>query len=319
MAYSAEEEAVLAVVREHGRAFWMRDFEAYANCHAHEPETLRWAYWQAGGLIRQRGWEIIGKRARTAIDRLERPLPELASAPLENITVRVRGDMAWVAYDRPNPRRSMLPSNLPADTFHSLKVLERFDGAWRIVATCVFNRSMGEAPFVAVDADLRIVWTSETAAELLVDDEHFVVRGGRLRLRDTAADARLRAMVRAAAAQGERLMPVRTTTPLVLGAGTGVTRTAWLTTEGGMPHVLLADQRPLAGRIEPAALVYGLSASQGRLAVALCEGQSVPDFARASGITTNTARTHLRRMLDKVGASSQTGLVRALLSLTPPY
>jgi DNA-binding CsgD family transcriptional regulator len=82
--------------------------------------------------------------------------------------------------------------------------------------------------------------------------------------------------------------------------------------------VLLDDLRPLAGRIEQAAHIYELSPAQSRLALAVAEGRSLPEFAAESGVSLNTARTHLRRVFAKAGATSQAGLVARLLSLTPP-
>jgi DNA-binding CsgD family transcriptional regulator len=78
--------------------------------------------------------------------------------------------------------------------------------------------------------------------------------------------------------------------------------------------VVLHDPRRRV-RLDPAlvAKVYGLTATEAALATALAEGQTLAEFARARGCTEQTARTHLKRILDKTGTHRQADLVRVLL------
>jgi DNA-binding CsgD family transcriptional regulator len=71
-------------------------------------------------------------------------------------------------------------------------------------------------------------------------------------------------------------------------------------------------------RLETAAVVYGLSPSQVRLAEQIIGGQSLGDAAERLKVSVATTRTQLQRMFDKTGVRSQPALVRALLSVAAP-
>lgn len=59
--------------------------------------------------------------------------------------------------------------------------------------------------------------------------------------------------------------------------------------------------------------LYPLTPTEARLAVALANGQSLADFARERRCSAETARTHLKRVLEKTGTHRQAELVRVLL------
>lgn len=69
-------------------------------------------------------------------------------------------------------------------------------------------------------------------------------------------------------------------------------------------------------RLEPAlvAKVHGLTPTEAALATAVAEGRSVIEFAAERGCSEQTARTHLKRVLDKTGVRRQPELVRVLLT-----
>lgn len=63
--------------------------------------------------------------------------------------------------------------------------------------------------------------------------------------------------------------------------------------------------------------LFGLTAAEGRLAEALMRGLSPVDHARDSGVSINTAYTHLRRLKDKAGAHRLPDLIHRLNEATP--
>jgi DNA-binding CsgD family transcriptional regulator len=69
-------------------------------------------------------------------------------------------------------------------------------------------------------------------------------------------------------------------------------------------------------RLEPRLLVqlHGLTPTEAALASALAEGRTLSEFARARGCSEQTARTHLKHVLDKTGTRRQAELVRNLLA-----
>ena len=62
----------------------------------------------------------------------------------------------------------------------------------------------------------------------------------------------------------------------------------------------------------------GFTPAEARLADALAGGASVREAATKLGVTYETARTHLKRLLSKTGARRQAELVRILLTSLPP-
>ncbi|HOX43790.1 MAG TPA: helix-turn-helix transcriptional regulator [Myxococcota bacterium] len=93
------------------------------------------------------------------------------------------------------------------------------------------------------------------------------------------------------------------------------------------PRVLAAvfvrdpDHRPAATE-EALQQLYGLTRAESRLASLLVSGLSLEESAKRLGVTTNTARTHLKRVFAKTQTSRQGDLVSLLLSgveaLRPP-
>ena len=73
------------------------------------------------------------------------------------------------------------------------------------------------------------------------------------------------------------------------------------------------DARPL--RWELLSQVYGLTAAEARLAVALTEGLTVADYAEHNALSTATVRNQLRAVLARTETSRQVDLVRMLLSI----
>ena len=63
------------------------------------------------------------------------------------------------------------------------------------------------------------------------------------------------------------------------------------------------------------ASVLGLTPTEGRVALWLTEGKTVPDIAVLSGRAESTIRTHLKRIHLKVGVSRRADLVRLVLSI----
>ena len=59
--------------------------------------------------------------------------------------------------------------------------------------------------------------------------------------------------------------------------------------------------------------LFGLTPAEARLCIALVKGKSVEEYAREAGISSNTARTHVKRIYSKTGVRRQSELVRLLL------
>lgn len=86
----------------------------------------------------------------------------------------------------------------------------------------------------------------------------------------------------------------------------------------GEYHALVFLIDPSSRPKERAALmrqIYGLTPAEARLADRLLEGLDVREIAEQSGITLETARFHVKRVLAKTGSRRQAELMRLMLSL----
>ena len=63
--------------------------------------------------------------------------------------------------------------------------------------------------------------------------------------------------------------------------------------------------------------LWGLTATEARLALALTAGRSIKEFAEAEGSSWHTARAHLRSILRKSGCRRQLDVVQVVQSLVP--
>jgi DNA-binding CsgD family transcriptional regulator len=80
-------------------------------------------------------------------------------------------------------------------------------------------------------------------------------------------------------------------------------------------QVLLLFSRQWDSQILSASVVatlFSLSPAESRLTVALCQGQTVNDYAAASGVSVGTARFQLKQVLAKTKAPRQSELVRRI-------
>jgi DNA-binding CsgD family transcriptional regulator len=146
-----------------------------------------------------------------------------------------------------------------------------------------------------------------------------VIRGGRLRMRDSRADQKLQAAVRWAAGLDLKVVPGRGALPIIVDRGEGSPMSVfWVIVESGMILFSLGEPGLNIQRLGAAAVVFGLSPAQAEVARHVADGLSLPEIAGKMEITANTARTHLNRVYEKVGVRTQPALVRVLLSAAAP-
>jgi DNA-binding CsgD family transcriptional regulator/PAS domain-containing protein len=96
--------------------------------------------------------------------------------------------------------------------------------------------------------------------------------------------------------------------PLRVGDGSAGTRNAAAVAFVYDPERMVRPAPDLLARL------YNLTPKQAALAAVLAEGQSLGEAADALGIAHNTARAHLRLIVEKTGISRQSDLIRLILS-----
>jgi DNA-binding CsgD family transcriptional regulator len=189
-------------------------------------------------------------------------------------------------------------------------------------------------PLALVDGSLKVLCANARAEALLGPQQELSVRHSRLYARRPQESAALEAAARMALHMAEpptaHAPPTAALPPFVqiareekrpLGVTLMPIRPRHRLRAQGHPQarVLVVFHDPEAvARLDDGlvATVHGLTPTEALLAVAIAEGKSLAEFAAARGCSEQTARTHLKRILDKTQARRQADLVRILLSST---
>ena len=321
---SVDEAKIIELINANRIAVWMADYDAYAKCFVHAPYTTRWNASMRAGIFVRLGWEEIATRVKeqwkASADTF--PNPVLAyETKVENVRIRIMGDMAWTTYTQRYPglpehhRNGLIPTC-------ELRILERHDGEWRIafLGFLDLDTSRRGSASLQLAADGSVLTQSREAEVALAAEDDLVIRGGKLHIRDSRADQKLQTAIRWAASKDSTLIPDRGALPIVLEAGEGLpTKVWWVIADGGSVYFSLGDRQRDAQRLKAATLVYELSPSQEQVATLIVEGLSLAEIAARMKITPNTARTHLDRVFEKTGVRTQSALVRVLLSTAAPF
>jgi DNA-binding CsgD family transcriptional regulator len=296
----------------------MRDFEAYAACFVQSPRFRFHAGIMPLGMTIREGWEAFARAVRDDIFQDPLPNPYLAfCSQIENRNLSIIGDMAWCTYTGRFPTLDLEGFRGPGLT-QDTRILERHDGKWRIAYYGVHSIDFGQttAPLWEIDRRGEVVQQNPAASLYLTQADDVVIRAGRLRMRNDAADQKLAEAVAALSDTDHYFMTGRSALPVVIDAGYDLPRTVWwVIAEHGKLMVSYNDNPQLLERIRTAGKVFALSPAQSRLAVALVEGLPLTDAARREEVSLSTAKTQLQRIYDKVGVRSQPALVRALLEV----
>jgi DNA-binding CsgD family transcriptional regulator len=89
----------------------------------------------------------------------------------------------------------------------------------------------------------------------------------------------------------------------------------------GRSYALLVATPVTAGRAPPVELLrslFDLTPSEARVARGLAAGESLDDIAENGGVSRNTVRAQLQRVMDKIGCTRQAEVTALLSSVTPP-
>lgn len=179
------------------------------------------------------------------------------------------------------------------------------------------------AAIVLLDSCGRVTWYNRHAANIIRRSQAFVsgangIRGSLLLPRDAATAMRL-ALLMQQLLRAPDLQPAVLVVPAPSGQNALLASLFILTGPQGGPSIVLC----LADPLQPLKLpqpemlrqLWGLTAAEARIAIAVVECEGLTAAARALGITTNTAKAHLSNVFEKTGAHSQTRLVRLLMSV----
>jgi len=177
-----------------------------------------------------------------------------------------------------------------------------------------------------LDGQGRVVYTNTAGERLLRRSQALHVVQGRLRAREPGAQQALERTLESLASDGET---ISTTIALGNGADPGFVASI-LPIDRGQRRGVFAPfaaaaamfvQDPEVAPLMPGeafAKLYGLTAGELRVLLAMAPGLGLTEAADMLGIGESTARTHLQRIFAKTGTSKQVELTRLLMSSTPP-
>ncbi|MBI5279305.1 MAG: helix-turn-helix transcriptional regulator [Burkholderiales bacterium] len=166
-------------------------------------------------------------------------------------------------------------------------------------------------PIFLVDANLHVHYATQPARCLCTEGAWILLRGSHLALAGRLAHQQLQQAVRRLSlgdTTGRRLA-VRPSTEreLLLVEGDR---------QAGAGGLVLVTVCSFSAPEAPEPLIlgecFGLTAAESRVAAALASGHTVKGIAHSAGTSPATTRTHLRRILAKVGVRRQADLVGLL-------
>jgi DNA-binding CsgD family transcriptional regulator len=317
---NGDEAAIRDVIARMHNAIWAKDMEAFAETQVIAEYTRRWAFWLPSTVVIKEGWTAIRDRIAQVMSDPRMPDGVDAAVKRENFNLHISGDMAWVTFDQEAP--SMSNWTLGVSGFsREMRVLEKHEGKWKIAFFAAINRNRPVTDFARfrLDAEGRVLWRNSAAERELEQGHDLVVRNGRLAARDRAIDRALQSAINWASTLNLGFAVQRSAVPILPEPAIDEpAKIWWVTADAGVIEVAVHDRRLPDDRLALAAAVYGLSPAQARVARAIVAGQDLSAAAAELGIRLNTARTHLRRLFDKIGVRNQTAMVRALLTVATP-
>jgi DNA-binding CsgD family transcriptional regulator len=319
----ADKAAIMAVLKAETNAWLHRDFEALAQHWVQAPQTRRMMTLASLGVRVDEGWDAIGARLKSAMQRFPNTHDVSERIRWERVNIVLGMDMAWVSYDQVGTDTG--------DEFectgveHQLKIFHRIDGVWKIGCLVSLQRTVEQAtcPLIEVDANARVLWMNRPAQDRMRDHPGLAVAAGRLRARRRDCDTALREAVSWAFQELKGYVPPNLATRQARAVPLGEDEAAallycWVLLEDGKALVSFDDAHMVARRIQLAEAIYHLSPAQVRLAHLIVDGHDLAAASDILGVSVNTLRTHLQRIFDKIGVRNQAALVRTLLSVEVP-
>ncbi|MCI5073679.1 LuxR C-terminal-related transcriptional regulator [Oricola sp.] len=314
-----EETAIAAVIHAETQAFVDGDFEAWAKCWVQDDRAHSMCVNARTGLSVESGWPAIAADMKHV---LENDLGcDMVRFRKDNLQISIDGNTAWVVYDQWAENRA----GATWECFET-RILERDKGSWKIAYSSFveLRHDKAEKDTLSVDANGRVLWASPETLEKLKDHPLLTVSTGRVRARRREWDRTLQAAI-AQAGRYHGFFELRRfgdqtggpfRYPAVLGdTDDGGVAVVHVSVRDCTTYLTFDSDGSLDHRLSVAQMVFGLSDGQRRVAFHIANGMGLKSAAEALGISVNTARTHLARLYEKTGVSSQTALVRLLLSV----
>ena len=305
------------VLRTDIESYLRRDKTAWETCWVRDGRFQ--SIMECGTMQVARTYDQFRQNVFGAMD--DEPDPVDADVRMENLTIEVSGDLAWVTYEEivSNASNPLVAPNHS----HNFRLLEREDNQWRILFHGCWAEPLRDTdvPAIEVTKECDVVWHNSAALSGLQTFGALTISHGVLRAANPRLDVHLRAAIRGAhnltgfgkynRAKSEGGGEV--SFPVVLGEkDDGTDLFCRVKVADGRVYVLFGRELDLSSQVELVQAIYGLSTSQTEIVHKITQGLDLETAAEALGITKNTARTHLKRVYEKVGINSQIDLIRLI-------
>ncbi len=128
--FAKEEAAIKEVIASESRAFWEKNYEAWADCWLPADYVRVIGWWEKGGVTVYEGWERISGEMSALMDKYPEPNPQ--NEINENFNVRISNTMAWVTFDQIGSDTGEDAMDMPGKVPNT-RVLEKVNGKWKLV------------------------------------------------------------------------------------------------------------------------------------------------------------------------------------------
>ena len=313
--------AIRRVLEADIASYLARDRDTWLTCWVND--TRFKSFMECGTMQIARSFDEFCRNVFEAMD--AEPDPVEAEVRLDNLEIEVGGNLAWATYEEivtsaSNPRAT--PSHS-----HNFRLLEHINGEWRIVFHGCWAEPLRDTqdPALEVAVDGRVLWMNEAAEAELKVFEGLALSNGKLRASKPSWNAKLYDAIsgahnltafgsynRAKSAGGGEVKY-----PVVLGENDdGGLMLCWVKVADGCVYILFGPGSDLSEQIDIFQAIFSLSKAQTDIVRLIAKGMELSEAAEALGVTKNTARTHLRRVYEKVDVNSQIELLRLVISFS---
>lgn len=125
-----DKEEILDVVRGETMSFYHKDFKEFENAWAHGDYVRIMGWWKDGGVTVRKGWNEIGGHMKKKMADDPEPIAQIPH--IENINMRISGNMAWVTFDQYGEDTGSQAFDMPGLS-RETRILEKQNGQWKIV------------------------------------------------------------------------------------------------------------------------------------------------------------------------------------------
>ena len=317
MVGSSEQPDIMATIEAETSAFLSRNVDALCDCWVQEPYLQHTTILPYCGVVQVTGITELRNHFSSHF-RNEPPLNiEHSAIVRDNWQCIVRGSMAWVTFEQRSTSGSA--RHMSGLQMHT-RILEKVSESWKLISsTGVLSRlDFYDCPKIHVDGDAKVLQIDENSQVVVAAHPALKISRGLLCASGQEDNDRLRSAIRSAhsdISNGHAHLPV----PLIFGDSSGTSSSCcWIAILDMKIVVLMDDTRLIESAIETAGEIYGLSMKQMRVAEEIAKGKNLACIADTLDVSTNTVRTHVRRMFDRVGVNNQKELLNRLLSARAP-